>query len=74
MRELNTQETEAVSGAGLFSDAGAIFGGTIGALVDAFTNRTTGAQIGAVIGNSIGAVADSLANAITGIINLFKKP
>lgn len=59
MKELNCVEIKEVAGAGIFSDAGGLLGGGIGAIVDASIGKgTAGADAGAVLGNGIGAIVD----------------
>lgn len=61
MRELNDTELHAVSGAGLFSDAGKALGAGIGAIIDAAIGKgsTAATDAAASLGNGIGLVIDS---------------
>ena len=75
MKELNNVEVNEVSGAGIFSAAGSLLGGGIGAIVDASIGKGTAAtNAGAALGNGIGAIVDAGLGVIGGLFGgLFGK-
>ncbi|HDX8941042.1 hypothetical protein ABN154_30690 [Klebsiella michiganensis] len=70
MKELNIAEMNEISGAGIFSDAGAALGEGIGAVVDASKGlEGTAARAGASLGSGIGAVIDGGVDFFSGFLN-----
>lgn len=64
MRELNSVEVNAVSGAGFITDIGAALGQSIGAIVE--SNGKAGAtQNGLQLGASIGAIVETAISAFS---------
>ncbi len=82
MRELNTQEVEAVSGAGFFADLGKSIGSAIGGIVDLGTSAggltTDATTAGGTLGSGIGSILEldivsaisNIGSGIVGIINV----
>ncbi|MBZ0059324.1 MULTISPECIES: hypothetical protein [unclassified Leclercia] len=78
MRELNNQEMDAVSGAGLFADAAALLGKGIGGIVDAACKTGTEASTaGEAMGRGIGLIVENsvtiLQSLFSGLSGLFSK-
>lgn len=83
MRELNSVEVNAVSGAGFFTDISAALGSSLGSVIESFgkpgaTNKGTviGTNVGGMLDTifAVGAVAaDAISTAVSNIANLFKK-
>ncbi|MBK4715537.1 MULTISPECIES: hypothetical protein [Tenebrionibacter/Tenebrionicola group] len=72
MRELNSVEVNAVSGAGYITDIGAALGESIGKIVEVATGKTGSSSIGQQMGQSIGAIVENAISTISSIFgNLF---
>ncbi|MEG0277946.1 MAG: hypothetical protein RR510_04365 [Morganella sp. (in: enterobacteria)] len=66
MKELNVAEIQAVSGAGIFSDAGTLIGQAIGGIVGHYKGtEQQSAQIGLDLGKTIGTIVDQSVSLIS---------
>ncbi|MBK4715538.1 MULTISPECIES: hypothetical protein [Tenebrionibacter/Tenebrionicola group] len=67
MRELNSVEVNAVSGAGFIADIGAVLGEGIGKFIDAATGKTGNATAGLNAGQHIGETIEKALSPICSI-------
>lgn len=74
MKELNVAEIQAVSGAGIFSDAGTLIGQAIGGIVGHYKGtEEQSAKIGLDFGKTIGGVVDQSISMISSWFKSIRK-
>ncbi|GAA0346421.1 hypothetical protein L9H26_13670 [Morganella psychrotolerans] len=74
MKELNVAEIQAVSGAGIFSDAGTLIGQAIGGIVGHYKGtEEQSSKIGLDLGKTIGGVVDQSISMISSWFKSVKK-
>lgn len=65
MKELSLVEIDMVSGAGIYSDAGALIGRGVGSIVGYYRKNEQSADRGAQFGKTIGSIVDQSVSIIT---------